>query len=428
MLAPDGAAAPGGLRRLGHNAAMRMPDPDPERLAHSDALARRIAARIVRDGGWIPFDAWMAHALYEPGLGYYSGPARPFGAGGDFVTAPELSPLFARCVARQIGQWFGHCAPTVIEFGAGSGRLAADLLSALDAQGTPAEVYAIVELSADLRAAQHETIARHAPHRLPGVRWLDAPPTSIDGVVIANEVLDAMPVRLWEHEAGALHELGVACDRSGGFAWARRPADDALRDAVVRALRASAEGAEARYGEPIAADPFARLGDVCYRSEVGEQAQAWVATIARSLKRGALLLVDYGFPAHEYYHPQRDRGTLVAHRRHRVHDDPLRWPGLQDLTAHVDFSAVHRAADAAGLELLGYVTQARFLTNCGMLAMAAEVAAGGVRSAADARALGALQMLLSEAEMGELFKVIACGRGLPGDALGFARGDRSGAL
>ena len=404
---------------------MTLPEPGPDALAHGAALADRIAEAIGAAGGWIGFDAWMARALYEPGLGYYAGLARPFGAEGDFVTAPELSPLFAACVATQVSQWFAHAAPEVVEFGAGTGRLAAGVLDALRALGTPARRYAIVEVSGTLRARQRETIAREAPWALDAVEWLDALPASIDGVVLGNEVLDAMPVRVWEHAGGALAELGVALGDDGGFRWAPRPADSALREAVAAALRASRDAAGA---DDPGDDPFARLGPGRYRSELGEQAQAWVATVGRALRRGALLLVDYGFPAREYYHPQRDAGTLIAHRRHRAHGDVLRWPGLQDVTAHVDFSAVARAARGAGLDLLGYASQARFLINCGLL----ERLAGATRDApmdpARVRALGAVQTLLSEAEMGELFKAIAFGRGLPADAIGFARGDRSASL
>jgi SAM-dependent MidA family methyltransferase len=413
---------------------MTLPPPGPDARAHSEALAGRIADAIRAGGGWIGFDAWMARALYEPGLGYYAGPARPFGAEGDFVTAPELSPLFAECVAVQVSQWFGHASPEVLEFGAGTGRLAAGVLGALRALGTPARRYAIVEVSGALRARQRETIAREAPWALDAVEWLDALPASIDGVVLGNEVLDAMPVRVWEHEAGVLRELGVAIDAGGGFAWAARPADAALREAVADALRAAhdaddlgGDGAHAG-GGPGGADPFARLGPGRYRSELGEQAAAWVATVGRALRRGAMLLIDYGFPAREYYHPQRDGGTLIAHRRHHAHGDVLRWPGLQDVTAHVDFSAVARAARGAGLAPLGYASQARFLLDCGVLERLATDARDAPLDPARVRALGAVQTLLSEAEMGELFKAIAFGRGVPDDALGFARGDRRGAL
>jgi SAM-dependent MidA family methyltransferase len=409
---------------------MTLPPPGPDALAHSAALAGRIADAIRAAGGWIGFDAWMSRALYEPGLGYYAGPARPFGAEGDFVTAPELSPLFAECVAVQVSQWFAHAAPEVVEFGAGTGRLAAGVLGALRGLGTPARRYAIVEVSGALRARQRETIAREAPWALDAVEWLDALPASIDGVVLGNEVLDAMPVRVWEHEAGELRELGVALDAHGGFAWAPRPADAALRAAVERALRAAGDADE---GDPGAgpgadADPFARLGPGRYRSELGEQACAWVGTVGRALRRGAMLLVDYGFPAREYYHPQRDAGTLIAHRRHHAHGDVLRWPGLQDVTAHVDFSAVARAARGAGLATLGYASQARFLLGCGLLERLAARGRDAPLDPARARALGAVQTLLSEAEMGELFKAIAFGRGVPDDAVGFARGDRRGAL
>jgi SAM-dependent MidA family methyltransferase len=399
---------------------MTLPEPGSDAHAHGAELARRIADSIRAAGGWIGFDAWMARALYEPGLGYYAGPARPFGAEGDFVTAPELSPLFAACVAAQLSQWFAHAAPEVVEFGAGTGRLAAGVLAGLRELGTPARRYAIVEVSGVLRARQRETIGREAPWALEAVEWLDALPAAIDGVVIGNEVLDAMPVRVWELAGGVLAELGVALGEDGGFRWASRPADAALRDAVETALRAAVEAP----GD----DPFARLGHGRYRSELGEQAQAWVGTVGRALRRGALLLLDYGFPAREYYHPQRDTGTLIAHRRHRAHGDVLRWPGLQDVTAHVDFSAVARAARGAGLELLGYASQARFLLDCGLLERLAEATRDAPMDPARVRALGAVQTLLSEAEMGELFKAIAFGRGLPADALGFARGDRSASL
>jgi SAM-dependent MidA family methyltransferase len=410
---------------------MALPQPDPEALELSRELAGRIARGIGRAGGWIGFDDFMRQALYEPGLGYYSGPLRKFGAAGDFVTAPEMSPLFADCIARQVSQWFAHVQPVVVEFGAGSGALAAGLLEALRALGTPVRQYRIVEVSGVLRERQRETIARLAPDALAAVEWLDALPDSIDGVVIGNELLDAMPVRLFEHEDGSLYEVGVsvgtgdaagAADAAAGrpgapaFRWARRPAGADLERAVVQALEA---------------DPIARLGPGRYRSEIGPQAQAWVGTVGRALVRGALLLVDYGFPAREYYHPQRDGGTLIAHYRHHAHGDVLRWPGLQDLTAHVDFSAVARAAREAGLVPLGYASQARFLVNCGLLELLAQEAREmprGPETPEQARRLGAVQALLSEAEMGELFKAIAFGRGLPDDAIGFAHGDRSGAL
>lgn len=402
---------------------MFLPQPDAPALAISQALSLRIADEMAACGGWMAFDRWMHRVLYEPGLGYYSGPLRKFGAQGDFVTAPELSPLFAVCLAQQVAQWVQHCEPVVHEFGAGSGRLAAGLLTALAAAGMPIRRYVIVEVSAGLRAQQRETLAREAPQWLSVVEWADALPETIDGVVIGNELLDAMPVRVFEWDGAGLLEMGVCC-RPGAhgpdapavdspqFVWASRTADDSLRAALSEVLPRLAGAAR-------------------YRSEIGLQASAWVGTVGRALRRGALLLIDYGFPAGEYYHPQRDQGTLMAHYRHHTHPDVLTLPGLQDVTAHVDFSAVARAAHEAGLGLLGYTSQARFLLNGGLLdhlAASMDGLSRGLQTPAQVQSMGAVQTLLSEAEMGELFKVIAFGRGLPDDSLGFARGDRRHAL
>jgi SAM-dependent MidA family methyltransferase len=418
---------------------MPLPPPDAAALEQSRALAHRIRHAIADAGGWIGFDRYMAMALYEPGLGYYSSGTRKFGAGGDFVTAPELTPLFGRTVATQVAEWFGTAARRVVEFGAGSGALAAQLLDELERLGTPADEYCIVELSADLVRRQRETIARDAPAQLARVRWLDRMPESIDGVIVANELLDAMPVRLFEATHEALHEVGVGFDGPGdgrtdqggdAFGWQVRAADDGLREAVDAAL--------ARAGvDDIAADGGARAARLAaaaggrYRSELGEQAQAWVRTAARSLRRGAMLLIDYGFPAREFHHPQRSSGTLVGHYRHRVHTDVLRWPGLQDITAHVDFTAVAEAARGEGLALLGYASQARFLIDCGLLDRLAGHGVGdgvGDGTVERTRMLSAAQALLSEAEMGELFKVVAFGRSMPAEPIGFRRGDRSAAL
>ena len=408
---------------------MSLPLPDAQALVLSRTLSQRIAEDIAHQGGWIGFDAFMHRVLYEPGLGYYAGPLRKFGAQGDFVTAPELSPLFAQCLAVQVSQWFGQTEPVVVEFGAGSGRLAAGMLDALHELGTPARSYLIVEVSASLRERQRETIAQLAPDRIGVVQWLDALPVQIDGVVIGNELLDAMPVRVFEIDAGVLHEVGVSIAEDGSFAWAVRKADRALSEAVKDTLDESLNDG---FGE--ATDPVVRMPGR-YRSEIGLQGRAWVETVGRALRRGAILLIDYGFSAREYYHPQRDQGTLVAHFRHRVHTDPFYLPGLQDVTAHVDFSAIARAGAAAGLDLLGYTSQSRWLINCGLLdrlaalTLPAQAGDPGAAVAMEAaRTVGAAQTLLSEAEMGELFKVIALGRGLTDDALGFGRGDRRGTL
>ncbi len=389
----------------------RLPEPPAPALAVSGELVARVAAAIGAAGGWIGFDRYMDMALYAPGLGYYAAGSRKFGAAGDFVTAPELTPLFGRCLAAQCAHWFGSAPATLVEFGAGSGELAAQLLESLAALDAAPERYQIVELSGELRARQRERLAQRVPGLLGRVAWLDALPERIEGVVIANELLDALPVRLFRWSAGEVFERGVGIGPDGGPAFADRPADAAFAGRVRQAV------SEAWAGD-------APDGD--YVSEIGERAEGWVATVGGRLARGALLLVDYGFPRAEYYHPHRATGTLQCHYRHRVHGDPFLWPGLQDVTAHVDFTAVSRAARAVGLAPLGYASQARFLIDCGLLEHLGALPRDDVR--AWTRQAQAAQMLLSEAEMGELFKAIAFGRGVPDDAPGFATRDRRAAL
>lgn len=407
---PAEGAGPRG--RAGASTSDALPAPPAQAAQASRELAARIADAIGRAGGWIGFDRYMALALYEPRLGYYAAGSRKFGAEGDFVTAPELSPLFGQCVAAQCAHWFGSVQPRIVEFGAGSGALAAELLASLDALGEAPERYEIVEVSASLRERQRELLARRVPELLGRVSWLDALAPRIEGVVVANEVLDAMPVRLFRWSDGAVHERGVACAPAGGFAFADRPADDAFAGRVRRTL------------EQVWGEGAAPRGD--YVSEVGEQAAGWVATIAGRLARGAMLLFDYGFPRAEYYHPHRSTGTLQCHYRHRVHGDPFLWPGLQDITAHVDFTAVAGAARDAGLAALGFASQARFLLDCGLLDRLAALPRSDAREWA--KQAQAAQMLLSEAEMGELFKAIAFGRDVPDDAPGFATRDRRAVL
>ena len=390
-------------------AASDLPAPAAHAADVSRALSTRIAGTIHDSGGWIGFDRYMQMALYEPGLGYYVAGSRKFGADGDFVTAPELSPLFGECVAAQCAHWFGSAQAEVVEFGAGSGALAAQLLAALQALGAAPGRYRIVELSAELRERQRELLAARVPALLDRVSWLDALPPAIDGVVVANEVLDAMPVRLFRWGDGEIFERGVASAPAGdGFVFADRAADDAFAGRVRLAL----DEAWGACGEP--------RGD--FVSELGEQAEAWVETVGARLTRGAMLLIDYGFPRAEYYHAQRATGTLLCHYRHRVHADPFLWPGLQDVTAHVDFTAISRAARRAGLAMLGYNSQARFLLDCGLLERLSSRPRDDARKWA--QQVQAVQQLLSEAEMGELFKAIAVGRDVPDDAPGFATRDR----
>jgi SAM-dependent MidA family methyltransferase len=375
-----------------------MPAPSAEALAHSERVAVRIRAEIDTAGGWIGFDRYMELALYAPGLGYYSAGARKFGVGGeggDFVTAPEISPLFAQALAAQVAQVLQLTAPCIVEFGAGTGRLARDLLAALDARGVAVQRYDIVELSADLRERQRALVADAR------VRWLDAPPQDASGVFLANEVLDVMPARLFVRERGATFERGVVL-RDGALAFATRPADAVLAEAVA--------AVESEVGA---------LADG-YGSELGLVAHGWMRSAAQWLARGVLLAIDYGFPRREYYHPQRLMGTLMCHYRHHAHADPLWLPGLNDITAHIDFTAMAQAAHEGGLDVLGYTTQAHFLLNCGLL--------DTLQRAGTPQAANAAHRLISEAEMGELFKVLAVGRGIDAPLLGFARGDRTHTL
>lgn len=386
----------------------QLPEPDPESLARSRQLQERIRARIEGAGGWLPFDAYMQMALYEPGLGYYDAAGRKFGAEGDFVTAPEISPYFARAIAAQVAQVFASTPAEVLEFGAGTGALAHELMHELERRGTPVRRYRIIEISADLRARQQERLAG-----LP-VEWLATLPDGFSGVILANEVLDVLPVRLFVRGADTVFERGVAWDpRRGGPVFAGRPADAALRREV-----AAIESAI--FPEPPPGPEAGRLPEG-YGSEWCPLAAAWIAALGACLERGVALLFDYGFPRREYYHPQRAMGTLMCHYRQRSHADPLWLPGLNDITAHVDFSACADAARDAGLDVLGYTSQARFLMNAGILD---RMIADGAR----AQDAGAVQRLLSEAEMGELIKAFALGRGIDPPLLGFTNGDRRSRL
>jgi SAM-dependent MidA family methyltransferase len=359
------------------------------------------------------FDRYMQAVLYEPGLGYYMAGQQRFGAAGDFVTAPELSPMFGRCLAVQCAQWFETGAPAVIwEFGAGSGALAEQLIGALDASGRTDLEYRIIELSPELKLRQQARLSNALPARLrERIVWLDHLPDAIEGVVVANELLDALPVRLFDWADGTVFERHVAV-HTDGFQWQSVPAEADFERIVRQRLTAS--------GWPLEAFESG------YCSEVGEQAGAWLRSVGERLRRGALLLIDYGFPAREFYHPQRRTGTLNCHYRHRSHADPFWWPGLCDVTAHVDFSLLLERSREIQLELLGYTSQAQFLLACGLLEQFERALPAG--SLDRARSAQAVQQLVSEAEMGELFKVIAFGRGLSGAGPGFSLRDRSAAL
>ncbi|MDO8932025.1 MAG: SAM-dependent methyltransferase [Rhodocyclaceae bacterium] len=380
-----------------------LPTPSADAQAASRALCALIAAEINAHDGWISFARYMELALYAPGLGYYAGGSHKFGADGDFVTAPELTPLFGQALARQVAQVTAASQPVVLEAGAGSGQLAADLLTALDALDAAPERYLILELSGELRARQRDTIAREAPALAGRVEWLDAMPAGFSGCVVANELLDAIPVQVLAWRTEGLMERGVGVDADGEFVWSERPAAGDLTAAAALL--------------PVTAP---------YVGEVAFAARAWTAEWGRRLAKGALILIDYGLPRHEYYHAQRDGGTLRCHYRHRSHDNPFWWPGLSDITTHVEFTAIAEAAHGAGLDVLGYTAQASFLMNCGIGELLAVRQTQGGEAAA--KALGAVQVLIAPGEMGELFKVIALGRGIEAPLLGFARSDRLHAL
>ena len=364
-----------------------LPKPTPEALAHSARLLESIRARIAESGGWLPFAAYMELALYAPGLGYYASGSAKLGASGDFVTAPEMTPLFGRALARQLAGVLDETGGDVLELGAGSGRLALDLLRELEALERLPARYLILEVSPDLRARQRALLQREAPALLSRVAWLDALPDALTGVVLGNEVLDALPVRLLYRAPSGEFERGVVWRE--GLAWEDRP----LLEEPWRTWTAA-------------------LPDTGgYLTEVCPAAAALVASLGERLRHGMLLFLDYGFPAAEYYHPQRHMGTLKVHYRHHSLDDPFHLPGLSDITAHVDFSAVAGAATNAGLDLLGYTSQGNFLLNGGLLDLLGELRPG-TRDYLTAAA--ALQKLVQPTEMGELFKVIALGRGLRG--------------
>ncbi len=381
-----------------------LPSPSPAALAHSELLCKLIAAEVQENNGWVSFAHFMHLALYAPGLGYYSAGLQKFGVEGDFVTAPEISPLFGRCLARQAVQILTAAGGDILELGAGSGKLAVDLLLELDVLGCLPEHYLILEPSASLRQTQQQSITDALPPQLAQkVVWLATLPEQLTGLVIGNEVLDAMPVHLVAHtreSAGTLSELGIGVENRR-LVWRDMPlAQGHLLDTVT-ALNLP-EG---------------------YLAEINLAAPALIASLAGVLERGAILLLDYGFPQREYYHPQREHGTLMCHYRHHAHNDPLLYPGLQDITAHVDFTAIAAAAQENGLSLLGYTSQAQFLIACGITDLLAETSPEQVASYM--RQVAAAQKLLSPAEMGELFKVIALGKNINMPLLGFAQGDQS---
>lgn len=383
------------------------------------ALYTLIQRSIAHAGGWLGFDRFMALALYAPGMGYYANSLRKFGltpeSGSDFATAPEMSKHFGRTLANQVAEALQVTGTDEVwEFGAGSGALALQLLDSLDQMGVSVKRYTIVDLSGSLRERQQETLKVHA-HK---VQWVDALPEQLSGVVVGNEVLDAMPVQLLVRKGGVWHERGVVWNAE-----------------VVSQDKASAEGGDrTAAASPLQWEdrvtdlrpPVEIAGEHDYLTEIHNQAEAFVATLADRFKSGeaatgkggAAFLIDYGFPESEYFHPQRSMGTLMCHQLHKADTDPLADAGRKDITAHVNFTGIALAAQDAGLHVLGYASQAHFLMNCGLLPPL-------VDAPMDEKSMA--QKLITEHEMGELFKVIALGTA-EWEPMGFAQGDRTYAL
>jgi len=380
-----------------------LPLPDPDARAVSARLLELLHERIAAAGGCLPFDAFMDAALYEPGLGYYSNGLTPFGAGGDFITAPESGSLFARSLARSLASVLRQLSGgQVLELGAGSGALAVDLLRELETLEALPECYWILERSAAMRALQQERIAQQLPGLAERVQWLQAPPQSpFAGVVLGNEVADALPVKRFRWRHAAVQELGVAW-RDGRLAECSCEAGAGLQAQVAELARAAG-------------------WDDGYCSEYCPALPGWIAELAHCLQRGLLLLIDYGYGRGEYYLAQRTSGTLMCHYRHHAHPDPLWFPGLQDITAFVDFSAIAQAASDAGLRLEGFSSQANFLLACGIDRLLAEV------DPADLQRFLSLsneaKRLLLPGDMGERFKVIGFSRDLERPVTGFGARD-----
>lgn len=388
---------------------------DDER-AHVARVVAHLRAFIRDQGGVIGFDAFMRLALYAPGLGYYSAGATKLGAAGDFVTAPEVSSLFSRCVARQAADVLAVTGGDILELGAGSGRMAADVLTELAALDRLPGAYRILEVSADLAERQRARIAQLPAELARRVSWLDAwPERPMRGVVLANEVLDAMPVDRFvlrgRPDGIAVHALGVGLS-DDGFEWREVSASPELLNAVADVVEA--------LPAPL---PDGYVSELCLAF------QPWISGLAAQLEAGIALLIDYGLPRSQLYHPERARGTLRCHFRHRAHDDPFVNVGLQDITAWVDFTRVAEAADSSGLEVLGFNTQAAFLIGAGMESLlATEMELAGEDARRRATLAGEARRLMLPGEMGEVFKVIALGRGIVAPLAGFATQDLRASL
>jgi SAM-dependent MidA family methyltransferase len=371
---------------------------------HCARMHAYLTAQISAAQGWLSFERFMDIALYAPGLGYYSAGAQKLGAGGDFTTAPEISSLFGACVARQCAQVLAAVdRGSILEIGAGSGRLAGDILSRLETLGQLPLHYWILEISADLRERQQRHLAQRLPHLVGRVGWLDQPPgESFDGIVLANEVLDALPVTRFRWNTNGVDELGVVLE-NGRFAWAPRPAPAAVTEYCGRLCRAAGGW------------------DDGYESEYCPRLAAWTQSVTRTLGAGAALWFDYGLPRSQYYLPERHEGTLLCHFQHRAHSDPFLYPGLQDITAWVDYTSLAEASRAAGFSLAGFATQSFFLAGLKVDQEMQYMAAGDANQFA--RLANQARQLMLPGEMGERFKAMAWLRGLDLPLSGFALQD-----
>lgn len=391
-----------------------LPKPAPEAEKHSEQLVLKIQDEIQSAGGWLDFARFMQLALYATGLGYYSAGSQKFGdikkGGGDFVTAPQISPLFAQTLANQMIQVLQLTQGSVLELGAGTGKLAADcLLTLAKLNGLP-ERYFILEVSDHLRQVQLETLSQTLPQDvLQRVEWLNELPQQFAGIVIGNEVLDAIPVHIVHKHANGIEVCGIAVVNHK-LVWQNRPIN--------------------QHGTPSEKSLFEAVTNLNlpegYTTEINPAASGLMTSLANMLKNGAILMIDYGFSAREYYHPQRNQGTLMCHYQHYAHTDPLIYVGLQDITAHVDFTSIAHAAVKGGLSLSGFCSQAQFLMNCGILTLLSEVSPTDMARYAPLAA--AAQKLLSPAEMGDLFKVIAFTKEIDTPLMGFLTGDKSHTL
>ena len=387
------------------NQTLQLPTPDADASRHSQLLTDAIVAEIAQSGGQITFERYMAMVLAHPGLGYYVSGSQKFGASGDFVTAPEISPLFSYCMARQCAEILAALGTSndkvMLEFGAGTGIMAADILLEMEKIGELPQRYYILELSGELKQRQRQTVQTKAGHLIDKVEWIEElPVTGFCGIVLANEVLDAMPVhRFFKDTSNTVQPLGeyyVAWEKDE-FILRQGPLSS---DELKKSISAFDDNLPEKYS-----------------SEINLAANAWMSSVADILQNGVVLIIDYGFPRHEYYHPDRGQGTLMCHYRHRSHANVFFYPGLQDITAHVDFTAVAEAADNAGLDIIGYTNQAFFLLGNRVESYLQELDSESVYYMKLSQQLKTLTM---PGEMGELFKVIAFGKGYTKPLQGFA--------